>query len=324
MSRHYIDAVVANYLAVIENMTKGLAILCKAKPVLQEKYFEAELKLQLADRKEEWRDAVIENYSKDRQMKRMEIGGALAGHIATARLAFASAEVSDEWARLSALKFDPRLGEHCVMDDHTRADAPIIAEDTPCTIFFLRPKPTLGIYIVNGPNVLMLARDRDGDLRLSHIGPAWSSAHAYAIGALLHGRVERESISTNDRRAISKAKLAPRRDFYIASAYKYSPKPRQEPQGGTHASPVAHTRSAHLVCRVKMDVTPENAQELMQRGYVVMDGADVPEDVRQRMRRYNEVPVPGTLVAYLWTERSGSTVNPDGPKARKVQMVAAK
>lgn len=158
-----------------------------------------------------------------------------------------------------------------------------------------------------------LTADEEGHLSTHEGGIPYAVANMLELS---QQPAEARAPSTNERRAIAKAGIGPRKSIYYVPNRSYEARP-SEPKGGTHRSPVAHDRRAHEVVMTYSDVQPADVARLEARGYKFC--TEIPDDVAAAMRRQGKHPIG--LCAYRRFERSGSRPNANGPKAQKVVVL---
>lgn len=153
---------------------------------------------------------------------------------------------------------------------------------------------------------------------LSH-GEWPPSAFALLLASLK--KAEPRKLGTTERYKLAKAKYKPRRDFYYVPNVHYESSTKVEPQGGHHASPVAHDRSAHKALLTRVSVEPLEAEDLRIRGYTLAWTEELSPEVVAGMTRRGKEPTPGTLNAYRWVDKSASRVNAAGDQAQRVTVI---
>jgi hypothetical protein len=316
----YLDVSIKQHLRAIHGLLAHIARTANEPPSRQLQHFAAERAAALREIREP--DLIASVYSDDAQARRTALCVEALQAFPSARIMLADRRLAAEYEELVLRYQDVHGG----LPSHvTRSTVPYepISADTPNTIFIASTSVVTGIYLATHGHVITWGAEAERDRRLTHIEAAEQSpADALILAALQRGPVSRQAIGPSDRRTLAKAQLMARREFYFAAAYRCIPTEPLQHLGGHHSSPVSHYRDPHRVCYCFDVVHPEDVELLHGRGYAVMDGGALDPEVLQRMARQGKTPKTGTLAAYRWIERRGATVNPDGPKARKVQMVA--
>lgn len=243
----------------------------------------------------------------------------------TAQLCVADRALAEQWVSAVRCGAHHRLPVTHMANDASVA-LPEVPSDFPLHIIWVEYDELHTLMAVGlGAVKLLTEHPRTGEILLSSIDNAelvTDEAIRILVSAVLSGIKVRKAVGTNERYALAKARAPMRRDFYLASGVRYE-RPYTPPQGGHHASPVAHERDAHLVCYIRESVEPTEVQELLQRGYVVLLGEDAPQAVLERAERQRKTLEPKKLIAYRWITRQGTIVNPDGPQAVRIQKISA-